>query len=69
MVTQQPAIRWTMSRDQVFNYLRATTLEVGLLLNYEPRPTVKRYLCTNDRKIGLDLREGTVAPFLKPTDP
>jgi GxxExxY protein len=51
--------------DQVFNYLRATTLEVGLLLNYGPRPKVKRYLCTNDRKAGLDLREGTVSPFIR----
>jgi GxxExxY protein len=51
---------------QVFNYLRATNLEVGLLLNFGPRPTFKRYLCTNDRKTGLDLREGTVAPFVAP---
>jgi len=50
--------------DQVFNYLRATKLEVGLLLNYGPRPKVKRYLSTNDRKGGLDLREGTIAPFV-----
>ncbi len=55
--------------DQVFNYLRATTLEVGLLLNYGPRPKVKRYLCTNDRKAGLDLREGTVSPSLQPAGP
>ena len=50
---------------QIFNYLRATHLEVGLLLNYGPRPTFKRYICTNDRKAGFDLREGTVAT-LKP---
>ena len=47
-----------------FNYLRATNLEVGLRLNYGPRPTFKRYLCTNDRKLGFDLREGTVQPFM-----
>jgi GxxExxY protein len=52
--------------DQIFNYLRATNLEVGLLLNYGPRPKVKRYLCTNDRKTGLDFREGTVEPFMNP---
>ena len=46
---------------QIFNYLRATHLEVGLLLNYGPRPTFKRYICTNDRKTGFDLREGTIA--------
>lgn len=49
------------AESQVFNYLRATNLEVGLLLNYGPRPTFKRYLCTNDRKTGFDLREGTIA--------
>lgn len=54
------------TEGQVFNYLRATTLEVGLLLNYGPRPRVKRYLCTNDRKAGLDLREGTISPFVDP---
>src|SRR4051812_30683538 len=52
------------AEEQVFNYLRSTKLEVGLLLNYGPRPKVKRYLCTNDRKTGLDLREGTIAPFV-----
>src|SRR5262245_21581968 len=31
---------------QVFNYLRATNLEVGLLLNFGPRPRFKRYICT-----------------------
>lgn len=48
---------------QVYNYLRATNLEVGLLLHYGPRPTFKRYICTNDRKTGFDLRQGTIAPF------
>lgn len=52
------------AESQIFNYLRATNLEVGLLLNFGPRPTFKRYLCTNDRKRGLDLREGTTAPFV-----
>src|SRR5262245_36024491 len=32
------------AEQQVFSYLRATTLEVGLLFNYGPRPRVKRYL-------------------------
>ena len=46
---------------QVFNYLRSTNLEVGLLLHYGPRPVFKRYLCTNDRKTGFDLRQGNVS--------
>ena len=49
---------------QVFNYLRATNLEVGLLLNFGPRPRFKRYICTNDRKYGIDLREGSIIPFI-----
>ncbi|MEO5568717.1 MAG: GxxExxY protein [Gemmatimonadaceae bacterium] len=48
---------------QVFNYLRATDLEVGLLLHYGPKPCFRRYICTNDRKNGRDLYRGTTAPF------
>ena len=32
---------------QLFNYLRATNLEVGLLLHFGPRPSFKRILCLN----------------------
>ncbi len=35
---------------QLLNYLRATSLEVGLVLNFGPRPGVRRLLFTNDRK-------------------
>jgi GxxExxY protein len=35
---------------QVLNYLRATVLEVGLLLNFGPRPQLKRLLFDNPRK-------------------
>ena len=35
---------------QVLNYLRATSLEVGLLLHFGPKPAVKRFVVTNDRK-------------------
>ena len=28
---------------------------------------LKRYFCTNDRKHALDLREGTIAPFVRAT--
>jgi GxxExxY protein len=53
---------------QVYNYLRATQLEVGLLLHYGPRPTFKRFLCTRDRK-GYDLREGGKANLVPGTNP
>jgi GxxExxY protein len=36
---------------QVLNYLRASHLEVGLLLNFGSKPEFKRLLLTNDRKI------------------
>jgi GxxExxY protein len=36
--------------SQLLNYLRATAIEVGLVLNFGPRPSVRRLLFTNDRK-------------------
>ncbi len=35
---------------QTLNYLRAGVLEVGLLLNFGPKPQVKRLAYSNDRK-------------------
>ncbi len=35
---------------QLTNYLRATTCEVGLLLNFGPKPQVKRRIFDNSRK-------------------
>jgi GxxExxY protein len=35
---------------QLINYLKATELEVGLLLNFGKQPQFKRKLFTNDRK-------------------
>lgn len=35
---------------QVLNYLKATNLEVGLLLHFGPSPKFHRLLYTNDRK-------------------
>jgi GxxExxY protein len=35
---------------QIFNYLKATPIEVGLLLNFGPRPEFVRKLLTNDMK-------------------
>jgi len=35
---------------QLQNYLTATSMEVGLLLNFGPRPEIKRLIMTNDRK-------------------
>jgi GxxExxY protein len=35
---------------QLLNYLKATEIEVGLLLNFGPKPTFERKIFTNDRK-------------------
>jgi len=35
---------------QVINYLKATDIEVALLLNFGPKPEIKRLVLTNDRK-------------------
>lgn len=35
---------------QLLNYLRATSLEVGLILNFGPKAQVRRLLFDNDRK-------------------
>ena len=37
-------------KRQLSNYLKATNIEVGLLLNFGERPQVKRWIYTNDRK-------------------
>jgi hypothetical protein len=35
---------------QLLNYLRATDIEVGLLLNFGPKPQFKRLVFANERK-------------------
>ena len=38
---------------QIMNYLKATEVEVGLLLNFGEEPEFKRIIYTNDRKKNL----------------
>ena len=38
---------------QIMNYLKATPIEVGILLNFGEQPEFKRLIYTNDRKINL----------------
>lgn len=38
---------------QIMNYLKATEMEVGLLLNFGEEPEFKRIIYTNNRKINL----------------
>lgn len=35
---------------QLLNYLKATEIEVGLLLNFGPKPEFKRFVFDNERK-------------------
>jgi len=35
---------------QLINYLKASNLEIGLLLNFGKKPEIKRKIFTNDRK-------------------
>ncbi len=44
---------------QVLNYLRSTTLEIGLILNFGPKPQVRRLLFDNDRKQKRPHRAGS----------
>ena len=37
-------------KAQIINVLKATPVEIGLLMNFGPRPLFKRILFTNDRK-------------------
>jgi GxxExxY protein len=39
-------------RAQLLNYLRATSLEIGLLFNFGPKPQFKRLVFSNSRKRG-----------------
>ena len=40
---------------QLMNYLRATEIEVGLLMNFGPQPEFRRKIFTNERKrLGQD---------------
>jgi len=38
---------------QLLNYLKATTYEVGLVLNFGPQPEFKRKVYDNSRKGGM----------------
>ncbi|MCW3125212.1 MAG: GxxExxY protein [Bacteroidetes bacterium] len=37
-------------KKQTINYLKATEMEVGLLLNFGEKPQIERFLFTNDKK-------------------
>ena len=46
---------------QLINYLKATDIEVGLLLNFGRKPEFKRFVCDNKRKNISDDQRRSVA--------
>jgi GxxExxY protein len=38
---------------QILNYLKATNIEIGLLLNFGPKPEIKRRILSNTHKSAL----------------
>lgn len=50
---------------QLLHYLRSTTVEVGLLLNFGPRPQVRRLAFENERKqVSVHLRKSAAEGYL-----
>lgn len=39
--------------SQLYNYLKSTEIEVGLILNFGEKPEFKRIVFTNERKVNL----------------
>ena len=47
---------------QLLNYLRATEIEIGLLLNFGKKPEFRRKFFTNDRKKSVNIRNHLLNP-------
>lgn len=54
---------------QLVNYLRATTVEVGLLLNFGKKPEFKRKFFSNSNKTLLSRENGNILQSLFSADP
>jgi GxxExxY protein len=44
------------NENQLINYLKATTIEVGLLLNFGKKPEIKRKIYDNEKKLWYTTR-------------
>jgi len=60
VIVEIKAVRASLKEHegQLLNYLKATPYEVGLLLNFGPKPEIKRKVYDNERKGGLGWRQG-----------
>ena len=60
VIVEVKAVRALLAEHeaQLLNYLKATPYEVGLLLNFGPKPEIKRKVYDNERKGGLGWRRG-----------
>ena len=52
VIVEIKAAKWLAEENeaQLLNYLKATDIEVGLLLNFGPKPEIKRKIFDNYRK-------------------
>ena len=52
IILELKAVEYLMEEHelQLINYLKATNIEIGLLLNFGKKPEIKRKIFTNDRK-------------------
>ena len=59
VIVEVKAVRTLLKEHeaQLLNYLKATPYEVGLLLNFGPKPEIKRKVYDNERKGGLGWRQ------------
>ena len=53
IILELKAVEYLMEEHelQLINYLKATNMEIGLLLNFGKKPEIRRKIFTNDRKI------------------
>ncbi len=48
------------NENQLINYLKATAIKVGLLLNFGKKPEIRRKIYDNDKKVWHTTRMTTI---------
>ena len=68
-LTGKQFVRWTrFTRPSCCNYLRATDIELGLLLNFGLKPEFKRMVFDNSRKLQRKLSKSLLGELLDTSD-